>query len=415
MMNERTDVKFIFVTQFLTEVERIKTKCAGRDFVSPDSDLDSGKTKLSDVRHLLREGRNIATTHALFVSCTDDIKQSLRDQKYVLILDETVDIMRMSGLKPCDMNMLIQNEIVSEDANGQIVWRYDDYEKDDYDGGGKFSKEVLLTKSKNLLKYDDDYFFWSIPPELFSCFHEVYVLSYLFRSQMLRCFFDLYGLRYELIGVKHDETGYTFCDISEMDRKHDLRDKIHILEHRKLNAVGAKRSDLSVSSYLFNKHAEGEGLADKIRKNLVNLFRNIYNAPSDQIMWTVFKDFKDAASDKKYRNGFVTYNRRASNEYANRRYLAYCVNNFMRPWEARYYRDRGVEVDQDGYALSILVQWIFRSAIRNGEEIWLYLPSARMRSLLKQWLDNLAEGRDLDPVAYTATRKRAGSNKKGET
>lgn len=34
-----------------------------------------------------------------------------------------------------------------------------------------------------------------------------------------------------------------------------------------------------------------------------------------------------------------------------------------------------------------MIQWIWRSAIRNGEEISLYLPSKRMRDLLTEWIE----------------------------
>ena len=133
--------------------------------------------------------------------------------------------------------------------------------------------------------------------------------------------------------------------------------------------------------------------------------KNIFKAPSKEVLWTAFKGSSDQLLGKGYASAFIPYNLRASNEYSNRKYLAYCVNNFPRPWEVKYYREHGAEVDADGYALSILIQWIFRSAIRNGEEVWLYLPSARMRSLLRQWLDNLADGNDLAPVSYKAPRK----------
>lgn len=418
MMNERTDARFIFVTQFLSEVERIKEKCKARKFLSPEGDLESGMTKLKDIRQLLKEGRNIATTHSLFTSYTEDIKQLVSEKEYILVLDETVNTFNMSGLKPCDINLLKNHDIIRAE-DGHVEWSYSEYESDDYDGEGKFSEEVKLARSKNLLEYDGRYLFWSIPPELFACFKEAYVLTYLFHAQLLRYFFDLYGFKYELIGVKGAGGKYEFCDIGEMDRRRDLRDKIHILEHKKLNEIGAKRTDLSVSSYTLNHHEEGEGLCDKMRRNLVNLFRNIFKAPAEETMWTVFKDCRSLVAAKGFASSFVPYNKRASNEYANRRYLAYCVNNFARPWEARYYREHGVDVDQDTYALSIIVQWIFRSAIRKGEEVWVYVPSARMRSLLKQWLENLAAGKDLEPVKFKgkgAEIRRGGelSEREGE-
>ena len=33
-----------------------------------------------------------------------------------------------------------------------------------------------------------------------------------------------------------------------------------------------------------------------------------------------------------------------------------------------------------------MLQFIWRSAIRDGKEIWIYIPSIRMRTLLKKWI-----------------------------
>jgi len=47
---------------------------------------------------------------------------------------------------------------------------------------------------------------------------------------------------------------------------------------------------------------------------------------------------------------------------------------------------RGIEPRHDDYALAELLQWVFRSAIRDDKAIDLYLPSSRMRKLLKGWM-----------------------------
>lgn len=39
------------------------------------------------------------------------------------------------------------------------------------------------------------------------------------------------------------------------------------------------------------------------------------------------------------------------------------------------------------YALSALLQWIWRSAIRNGKKVTIYIPAPRMRQLLTDWLN----------------------------
>ena len=46
---------------------------------------------------------------------------------------------------------------------------------------------------------------------------------------------------------------------------------------------------------------------------------------------------------------------------------------------------RDVETSNEHFAISTLIQFIFRSAVRKGEPIKLYLPSLRMRELLERW------------------------------
>ena len=83
MMNSRSDKKYIFITQYLTEVERIKTACASRSFVSPNYNIRTGLTKLSDIHDLLRRGENIASTHSLFINYTEETKRLIADQGYI--------------------------------------------------------------------------------------------------------------------------------------------------------------------------------------------------------------------------------------------------------------------------------------------------------------------------------------------
>jgi len=403
MMNERTDERFIFVTQYVTETTRIKNSCLARNFQCPQGDEEMGQTKLSDVHRLMREGCNIATTHSLFSTYTEEMKELITQQQYILVLDEAIDVLTMTDIQRNDMDILIKSQSVREE-NGFIEWINTDYQDSE---GGRFREEMMKAKSKNLLKYDDSYYFWSIPPELFRCFKEAYVLTYMFEAQEIRCFFEMHEIPYMLIGTHKVDGGYEFCSIEQMDRCRELRDKIHILDHERLNAIGDKRTALSVTWYKSAEDSDDEEAnVDRLRKNLGNLFKNIWSVPASAVMWTTYKENQESLKGKGYESAFVSYNKRASNEYASRTHLAYCVNNFPRPWEMKYFREHGTEINGDMYALSILVQWLFRSAIRNDKEVWVYVPSARMRSLLMTWLDNLAEGRDLEPITYVSPRKK---------
>ena len=81
-------------------------------------------------------------------------------------------------------------------------------------------------------------------------------------------------------------------------------------------------------------------------------------------------------------------NTRATNEYKNCFNLAYCCNRYISPDYINYFQTHNVNVDENLFALSELLQWIWRSAIREGKSINLYIPSSRMRNLLTNWLNN---------------------------
>ncbi|MFJ8263528.1 hypothetical protein ACIQ4I_16490 [Rummeliibacillus sp. NPDC094406] len=85
------------------------------------------------------------------------------------------------------------------------------------------------------------------------------------------------------------------------------------------------------------------------------------------------------------KDNFLPFNARATNNYGDRNAMAYVYNRFMNPNEKKFFTSRGVNVNEDLLAVSDLIQFIFRGCIRNGEPMNCYIPSERMRSLLKQW------------------------------
>ena len=80
---------------------------------------------------------------------------------------------------------------------------------------------------------------------------------------------------------------------------------------------------------------------------------------------------------------------RATNEYKEKIAVAYIANRYFSPFLQNFFRAKGVSVNQDLFALSELVQFLFRSRIREGKEIFVYIPSSRMRNLLEEWINSL--------------------------
>jgi hypothetical protein len=78
---------------------------------------------------------------------------------------------------------------------------------------------------------------------------------------------------------------------------------------------------------------------------------------------------------------------KATNEYSHVSVMAYLVNRYLNPDINAYFHRHGVEIDQDLFALSECLQYIWRGSIRNGKELHIYLPSYRMRNMVENWLE----------------------------
>ena len=123
-----------------------------------------------------------------------------------------------------------------------------------------------------------------------------------------------------------------------------------------------------------------------LKNNLYNYFHNIRENKAEDNIWTTFKEYKEILKGKGYTKGFLSCNARATNEYRNRTSVAYTINRYLNPFIKSFFKVNNISVDENGYALSEMLQFIWRSAIRDGKEIWVYIPSIRMRELLKQWI-----------------------------
>lgn len=128
---------------------------------------------------------------------------------------------------------------------------------------------------------------------------------------------------------------------------------------------------------------------DSVKRAMYNVLRNKFKAKPSDVIWSTFADYVDKINPSRYpaESCYVACNCRGLNEYGNRHYMAYMLDVNYHSMVTSWLTQRNIPFDNDTYALSTLLQWIFRSAIRNGEDVWIYLPSQRMRELLMAWLE----------------------------
>jgi hypothetical protein len=389
------DKKYIFITPFLSEVSRVISSCESRDFVQPEASND--KNKKDSLKKLIAEGKDIVSTHALFKKADEALIDLLYMEGYTLILDEVMNVIEQEPISKSDLEMLLQTHKLTYDELGFCIWNDDDYAQD-----GKFNNIRKLAETNNLIIHNNTALYWTFPVDAFRAFEQVYVLTYMFDGQLQKYYYDMFNVSYEYKSVTKINNRYELTEyvpFNEEDRT-QLKELVNIHDS-KLNDVG--KEPTAFSSTKLKKYAtdkEYKEIRDRIKKNAYNYYRNKLKAPTEAVIWTTIKGDKEinkkalaptglAKEVKGQPNKFVEVNCRATNEYQDKSVCIYLANIYMNPVLKGFVEDKGkLKVDQDKYALSELLQWMFRSRIRKNEPIDIYIPSSRMRGLLEQYLNN---------------------------
>lgn len=380
-MSQNKDKKYIYITPYLNEIKRLigdkenRTKFyTERGFREP---LHLGDGKLQSLHDLLINENNIVTTHALFRKSTLETVELISTGDYTLMLDEALDVVDIFDLAFQDYDMLLNNNLIEEQDKGLIKWIDDNYE-------GKFIDLKRLCQNGTVAKIKRSkkvqLLAWNFSSNLFKAFKEVYIFTYLFESSYLKYYFDMSNIKYDKYTIQ-DKQLISFKEKC-LYNKQNIKKLINVYFGH-LNNLGDKENALSLNWFKNYPY-----LRTKLKNNLYNYLHNILEAKSDTIIWTTFKSSKKSLSGSGYTKRFISLNTRATNEYKNCSNLAYCCNRYISPDYIEYFRIHNVSVNEDLYALSEILQWIWRSTIRENKPINIYIPSSRMRNLLIDWLNN---------------------------
>lgn len=377
------------------------------------------------ILELIRDGENIVTTQSLFGIFNDETIEAFRksDCVYQAFFDEVPSLFRgvIGGAQRPDTFdgitrfgtadvLLMQQEHMIANKNGKVIFNPDC----DYNRKNKEYKvfDAIKNLSRSCTLYpsgDRDGQFTSIVAfakrELFSCFKVCWFFSYLTHGSMLRkyCLLNDIGMEYCHIadGYIRENPGGEYKETypEGMERLVILDDKLFNME-----------SSLSKEWYKrLRTDKSGLGL-----KTLKTRFRNAYEfmrehgVRSNTFMFTVFNAYKDMLqSDGRHyptMKRFLPCNTKATNDYSNCTGVAYLCNRFydvnctnFLAQRAKEQNNPDLEFDNDNYALSELLQFIWRSNLRikdSDKPVYVWVPDRRMRSLLKDFQRRALENRN---------------------
>lgn len=389
-INEHPGWKFIVVTPYLAEIERFIRGCPGHDFKEPMNDENTKiNTKTASLSICLDNSENIVMTHKLFFQQTQEIEKKYRGKGYHLIVDESPEnsVSEIENITPLEIDFLLSKCITLEE-DGSASWvaspsvRYSDVEE--LCNKGRLRGYVAESKEK-IAKGIFDLF----PSSIFDCFEETILLTYLFQGQIFKGYLNMTGIQYDYWYVAHPaDKEYHLTPTPQPFQSFNYKEFIHIYgadEEFKINDIGKGYYALSKSWY---EAGLKDDRLDALSANLYNYFHNFVKAKGKERLWTTFKSYDGKLGQKwSYTKSFLSCNTRATNDFRERTKLAYLVNRFMVPSYLVLFARNNILIDNRLFALQEMLQWIWRSAIRDGKPIEIYIPSERMRSLLMQWLD----------------------------
>lgn len=426
-INTNPDKNYLFVTLLLDELERFDKACDNVEILFP-KEKDETASKFENFKKLIPYGKNIGITHAMFQIIDQEAIDFLKQQNYILIIDETIDCIKvLQDISSFEIKVLFESGVLlfNQETN-QVSWNNDKYP--DIKGWSLF-KEVELN---NIKKYCDagslsfelddkttfeDYkgkFIWMLPPDIFSCFNDIRVLTYQFKDSFMELYLKINNFDYEIQAMSA---------VDENLRKERIKKLITLVEGK------------------YNKDLEGFNLTHSFYKTLSpedaktignvceNCIRNIKGRAKDikhNVMWTCPKNsigkivgvgpngqslkgrkrpknFNQHDHKSKEKNPTYIYsNARATNVYKHKTIVLYLISRFMNPNLKNYFSKKGyhtTDAIEDMFALNELIQWVWRSAIRNNEPITLFLPSSRMRELFMSWLDSRQKEKE-EPMEF---------------
>lgn len=380
--------KYLYVSPMLTEVEeRVPTACQALEFTYPCT--EEYKTKGQHLLKLLEEGCNVSFTHSLFTDLTKQHLALIRKHEYVLIVDEEV-----AFIEPYKGNYS-RDDIVSlekaghirveEDNLGRVVWQwYDDNEMNDtaYSKLKRMSDLGMLYCAKR----DRKIMVVHLPIELVQSSRRVILLTYLFKGSVMESFMDLKGI--EIVPFREVVPPKTTKDVLTK-----AKSLITFIDTTTTKAV----SSLSMSSTWYSKNATTADL-EKVSNAIFSVYRKfgdkesfIFTAPKSLADYQYVKDekLKRNIIHKKMPKDvdWIYCGTKATNMWSHKSIAVHAYNRYVNTAIKAYLQDYGTPPDDDMFALSEMVQWIFRTCIRNDEPLQLCILNNRMKGLLCNWLN----------------------------
>ena len=383
--------RYIVATPYLEQIDAIKSQVPHGNKVERTE-----QNKSKNLVKLLEEKKEV-------IFCTHELLKGFSQfellKNYILIIDESPDVIEImsdnaefnngtEAIVKEDLEILKKAGLTQEDEDGFLEWTGEEYK------GALYQNIYKFVKSKSLVMRENSVY-KLLPRELFQSAKKTYICTYLFEGQNMFYYCKHFGLEFDYWHVEEINKTYVLQEGQTPKEKREY--KIDVYEG-KYNDIG--KTWLSKNWYQNTAKKDeleylGKSIYNYLKTHLKTKTKQ--ETKTGQVIWTSFVSYAEQIAkgrklftfNRNYKESnkcnFVPCSKRATNDYKERTKVVYAVNRFQNPQIMNFFTDQ--DYNQELFALQEMLQFIWRSAIRENEPIHLYVPSERMRNLLKQWLN----------------------------
>ena len=380
----RSDRKYLVIVPLLTEVDRVVECSKLVPIQQPHDNDNNAPTKTEHLENMVLQGENIAATHSLFERLVPLARNGLLSD-YDIIIDEVPEVVRSVSSKSkvsIEEFYLNTGYMTVDTKSGQVSptgkwWSM----RDDVDD----------TLSTNILNYantgclyllEGHLFIWAMPKALLTAGRTTTILTYKSEGSVLSSYLKKLNVPVEVTNDNQPEEAFR-KKAAELITIKDIPALSRLALSHSGQLAGISNSSYCKTIGIALKNLRGRQLSGVLAENiLITCAKEGWYKKGNERVAGPF-----ASRSKLFKGAnWVPKITRGTNDYAHCSHLIYLYDQHMNPYVARWLEDNSRAFD-DAYALTELIQWVWRSRVRKGQPITLYLPSPRMRRLMKEWLN----------------------------
>lgn len=406
--------RWVFCSEYLSELEKrtAENPAASHLWRIPSEHGDA--TKTDNLIEILKEPGTqlIAITHALLLKASENdyVNNLLKEKGYSLFLDETIELINpYNGIKFSDFLLHKRDNRLAVDENNYGLVQWIDNSVDEIGEEFTFTKlrndaskgrvyaSIIAGKSVN-----DSVSLVTMPSDvLLYQFNRVVLSTYQFDDTLMAAYFLIKGIKWvPFTGVQlhRGTTKRSIGKLVTLITKHDKKfDKVALSstwwDDRKRTKEDYKLLNNTIRNIGDNHGCKADPwkLGYTVPKDSLAVQREpkgIHPTGYPHSKCLVDVDGNPTDEIDKHNNCYIPTNARASNEYAGKDVMVHAYNRYPLQSVARYLDTYNVRYSAERFALNELLQWVWRSAVRDGKPIHLAILSKRMRSLYSDWLKN---------------------------